>query len=267
MRMMAGSSTLTQASLQLTVSPVVYAIALRTEDPDQLRDAVRLACWWWGGIRFPWLPVADDGTLIDNPEELCDALDVVGIIDLTRPDAGLPVPQGLTSLGLPVLTSDRLRMRGVPVRGVAGSSEAPLVMAPDQGGGELDPVALLGLGCPGADQRVAWEDRGQVISEVSGAESLLPQLDARTAINVTATQIDDFVSTSAFMISTGLVWVLPDTFTLSEVGPDLTAFWNYRALRLRYREAVTVLTRLSTLREREVECSRFYGHRIRLPTD
>ena len=40
----------------------VYAVALGADDSDQLRNAVRPACWWWGGIRFPWLPIAGDGT-------------------------------------------------------------------------------------------------------------------------------------------------------------------------------------------------------------
>ncbi len=70
-------------------------------------------------------------------------------------------------------------------------------------------------------------------------------------MGVTATAVDGFISTSAFMTSAALVWVLPDSFALGEVARDLAGFWNYRALRLRHRGTVTVLSRLSSLRDEE----------------
>jgi hypothetical protein len=109
---------LVQTSVQLTVAPVLYAIALRPEDPGQLRAAVSLACGQWGGLRFPWLPVADDGTVTGGAEHLCDVLDVAGIIDLTSSDDGEPAPAGLASLGLPVAPPGRWPRLGLPVRGV-----------------------------------------------------------------------------------------------------------------------------------------------------
>jgi hypothetical protein len=58
---------------------------------------------------------------------------------------------------------------------------------------------------------------------------------------------------SAFMTTAALVWVLPDSFTLPEVARDLTAFWNYRALRPRHRGTVTVIARQAALRQPETQ--------------
>ena len=89
---MSGENDLAQASVQLTVSPVLYAIALRPDHPGQLRAAVNLACRWWGGIRYPWLRLSEDGSVVGDAQKICDVLDVAGIIDLTRSDASEPVP-------------------------------------------------------------------------------------------------------------------------------------------------------------------------------
>jgi hypothetical protein len=118
--------------------------------------------------------------------------------------------------------------------------------------GNLDPVPLLGLGYLGAGERARWEEVLQGVSGTNTAASLLYQLDRRTAVSVTGTAVDDFVSTDVFGISTALVWLLPDDCTLREVAEDLSGFWNYRALRLRHRGTVTVLARLSSLRHEEM---------------
>lgn len=249
--MVSTDNDLAQASVQLTVAPVLYAIALRPEDPEQVRAAVNLACRWWGGIRFPWLPLAEDGSVRDGAHNLCDVLDVAGIIDLTRSDASEPAPAGLDALGLSVVTSEQRPRWAMPIRAVAPPApEAPLVVAGEVDGAAFDPVALLGLGDLDGSERAGWEEAGQPVS-VAREASVLSQLKARTAVGVTATAVDDFVTTSAFLTSVALVWVLPDDFTLAEVARDLAGFWNYRALRLRHRGTVTVLSRLSTLREQE----------------
>jgi hypothetical protein len=246
------AKTLIQTPVQLTVSPVLYAIALRPEDPGQLRAAVTLACGRWGGLRFPWLPVGQDGTVTGGAERLCDVLDVAGIIDLTRPDDREPVPAGLASLGLPAAPPARWLRLGLPVRGaVPPTAEAPLVTAGEADGDGFDPVPLLGLGYLNAAGRTAWEEAGQEVSAAAAGQSLFPQLGGRTAVSVTATAVDNFVSTDAFGVSAGLVWLLPDEFTLPEVAEDLAGFWNYRALRLRHRGTVTVLARMSSLRAEE----------------
>jgi len=247
----ADESDLTQTSVQLVVSPVLYAIALRPEDPVQLRAAVDLACRWWGGIRFPWLPLAEDGSVRWGMEQLCGALDVVGVIDLTRSTGSEAVPAGLEELGLRVLTRDERLRWAMPVRAVAKPiPEQPLVVADDEEGRELDPVALVGLGLLNEGDRGEWEVDLQGVS-VASENHILPQLGERTAIGVTATAIDNFISTHAFMTSAALVWVLPDSFTLAQVAHDLVDFWNYRALRLRHRGTTTVLARLSSLRQEE----------------
>ena len=74
---------LAPTSVQLAVGPVHYAIALRPDDPVQLRAAVDLACRWWGGISFPWVTLDSEGAVTDGSGELCSVLDVAGIIDLT----------------------------------------------------------------------------------------------------------------------------------------------------------------------------------------
>ena len=245
-------NTLIQTPVQLTVSPVLYAIALRPEDPGQLRAAVSLACRWWGGLRFPWLPVGQNGAVTGGAENLCEVLDVAGIIDLTRPDGKEPVPTGLASLGLPVAPPARWLRLGLPVRGaVAPTTQAPLVTAVEADGDGFDPVPLLGLGYLNEAERAAWEEAGQQVSTATAGHSLLPQLGERTAVSVTATAVDDFVSTDAFGVSAGLVWLLPDEFTLPQVAEDLAGFWNYRALRLRHQGTVTVLARMSSMRAEE----------------
>ena len=243
---------LTQTTVQLTVSPVLYAIALQPDDPCQLRDAVGLACGGWGGIRFPWLPLAEDGTVKGGAEKLCAVLDVAGIIDLTRSDAREPVPTGLESLGLDVAPLANWQSLGLPVRGVlAPTAEGPLVTAGEMDDADVDPTALLGLGYLSPGERAAWEQAGQEVFVAAAGDHFLPQLDARTAVGVTATAVDDFIGTTMFGMTTALVWVLPDNFTLAEVADDLAMFWNFRALRLQHRGTVTVLTRLSSLREEE----------------
>ena len=243
---------LTQTTVQLTVSPVLYAIALRPDDPGQLRDAVGLACGGWGGIRFPWLPLAEDGTVKGGAEKLCAVLDVAGIIDLTRSDAREPVPTGLESLGLDVAPLANWPSLGLPVRGVlTPTAEGPLVTAGEMDDADVDPTAFLGLGYLSPGERAAWEQVGQEVFVAAPGDDFLPQLDARTAVGVTATAVDDFIGTTMFGMTTALVWVLPDNFTLAEVADDLAMFWNFRALRLQHRGTVTVLTRLSSLREEE----------------
>ena len=240
----------TQTTVQLTVSPMVYAIALRPDDPGQVQAAVSLACGRWGGIGFPWLPLAGNGTVTDGAEKLCDVLDVAGIIDLTRSDAREPIPAGIGSLGLPVGTVGSWPQLGLPVRGVVPPQpDVHLVSAGEIDGGGVDPVALLGLGYLDPDERSAWDAAGQDVRMAVAEGSLFPQLDDRTAVGVTAGSVDDFVGTSMFGISTALVWLVPDSFTLPEVARDLSGFWNYRALRLRHRGTVTILARLSSLRE------------------
>lgn len=238
--------------MQLTMSPGLYAVALRPDDPGQLRAAVSLACRWWGGIRFPWLPLGLDGSVREDAERLCDVLDVAGIIDLTRSDTGEPVPAGLEPLGLTVVAGDHRPPWGMPVRAVVTSAtEDPLVMAGEVGSTDFDPAALLGLGGLDESERAGWEEAGQSVSVAPVGSCLLPQLEGRTAVGVTATAVDNFISTTAFMTSAALVWLLPDSFTLAEVARDLAGFWNYRALRLRHRGTVTVLARLSSLRQEE----------------
>lgn len=245
------SNALTQTTVQLTVSPVVYAIALRPDDLGQLQAAVSLACGQWGGLRFPWLPLAEDGTVTGGAEKLCDVLDVAGIIDLTRSDAREPVPVGIGSLGLPVGPIASWRQLGLPVRGVVSPNpEDPLVTADEMDAADFDPVALLGLGYLSPDERSAWEKAGQGFSVAAGGH-LSPQMEGRTVVGVTATAVDDFIGTSVFGDSTALVWLVPDNFTLPEVAEDLAGFWNYRALRLRHRGTVTVIARLSSLRQAE----------------
>jgi hypothetical protein len=246
--MVSGEGALTQASVNFSVAPVLYAVALRPDDPVQLRTAVGLACEWWGGIRFPWLPLNQDGAVADGAEKLCGVLDVAGIIDLTRPDGREPVSTGLESLGLPVLPASPRLPLALPVRGaVAAVSADPLVTAGEMDDAAFDPVSLLGLGGLSAGERAAWQEKGQPITVAPVGGSLLPQLSGRTAVGVTAAGADQFISGSAFGISAALVWLLPDAFTLTDVARDLAGFWNYRALRLRHRETVTVLARLSEL--------------------
>lgn len=93
---------ITPTSVQMAVGPVHYAIALRPEDPAQLRTAVDLACRWWGGISFPWLTLNSDGEVTGGTEQLCSVLDVAEVIDLTRLDDRDPVPAGLQALGVQV---------------------------------------------------------------------------------------------------------------------------------------------------------------------
>jgi hypothetical protein len=246
------NSGLAQTTVRLTVSPVLYAIALRPDDPGQLRDAVALACGGWGGIRFPWLPLAEDGTVKGGAEKLCAVLDVAGVIDLTRSDAREPVPPGLESLGLDVAPLASWPSLGLPVRGVLlPTAGGPLITAGEMDDAGLDPAALLGLGYLGPGERAAWQQAGQDVFVAVAGDDLVPQLDARTAVGVTATAVDDFIGTTVFGITTALVWVLPDNFTLAEVAEDLAGFWNDRALRLQHRGTVTVLTRLSSLCEEE----------------
>lgn len=150
-RVAGDGNTLIQTPVQFTVSPVLYAIALRPEEPGQLRAAVSLACQWWGGLRFPWLPVGQDGAVVGGAERLCEVLDVAGIIDLTRPDDREPVPAGLAPLGLPMAPAARWPRLGLPVRGVvAPVGEAPLITAGQADGDGFDPVPLLGAlsNCP-----------------------------------------------------------------------------------------------------------------------
>lgn len=134
-------------SVQITVSPVSYAVALRPEDSGQLQAAANLACRWWGGIRFPWLGVAEDGSISEDAQEICRVLDVAGIIDLTRPDDTGAAPEGLCSLGLPIRVGDGRPPWAVPVRGVVPPDhEIPLITAGQTGLATIDPVVLVGLG-------------------------------------------------------------------------------------------------------------------------
>jgi hypothetical protein len=251
---MNGENDPAQASVQLTVSPVLYAIALRPDDPTQLRAAVNLACRWWGGIRYPWLRLSEDGSVIGNAQNVWDVLDVAGIIDLTRSDPSEPVPAGLAKSGLHVIVGDPRPPWAMPIRGVvAPSAEDPLVVAEEADGADVDWAALVGLGGLSLDERARQEEDGQAISAVPADSYVLPQLGGRTAVGVTATAVDNFISMSAFMTTTALVWVLPDSFTLTEVAKDLTAFWNYRALRPRHRGTVTVIARQAALRRPEAQ--------------
>lgn len=247
----ADGNDLRQVSVQFAVSPPLYALALRPQDPEQLRAAVDLACRWWGGIRFPWLPLAEDGTVNGGMERLCEVLDVVGIIDLTRATSTEEIPTGIEHLGLRVQTRDEQPPWAMPVRGVVEPiPERPLVVANVVQGQDLDPIALLGVGLLDEEDRTEWELDLQGVS-VAGDNYVVPQFDERTAIGVTATAIDNFTSSSAFMTSAALVWVLPDSFTLAEVSEDLVHFWNHRALRLRHRRTTTVIARLSSLRQED----------------
>jgi len=97
---------ITPTSVQMAVGPVHYAIALRPEDPAQLRTAVDLGCRWWGGISFPWLTLNSDGEVTGGTEQLCSVLDVAEVIDLTRLDARDPIPAGLRALGVQVTAGD-----------------------------------------------------------------------------------------------------------------------------------------------------------------
>lgn len=251
-RVASDENDLTQASVQLAVSPVLYAVALRPDNHEQLRTAISIACRWWGGIRFPWLPLADDGSVRDDAQKLCDVLDVAGIIDLTRSDASEPVPPGLASLSLTVVAGDHRPPWAMPVRAVVTPTAEDLVVAAGEvEGADFDPVALLGLGDLGQSERAAWEEAGQAVSVASTGNCVLPQLTGLTAVGVTAMAVDNFVSTSAFMTSAALVWLLPDNFTLADIARDLVGFWNYRALRLRHRGTVTILARPSSLRQKE----------------
>jgi hypothetical protein len=120
---------------------------------------------------------------------------------------------------------------------------------------DVDPSALLGLGYLSPGERAAWEQAGQEVFVATAGDDLLPQLDAKTAVGVTATAVDDFIGTTMFGMTTALVWVLPDNFTLAEVADDLAGFWNFRALRLQHRGTVTVLSRLSSLRGEEANAT------------
>jgi len=121
---------MTPTSVQLAVGPVLYAIALRPEDPAQLGAAVDLACRWWGGISFPWLTLDSEGGVTDGTEQLCSVLDVAGIIDLTRSDDRSPVPVGLQAFGVPVTAGDLRPRWAMPLRGVlAADTGDPLIAA------------------------------------------------------------------------------------------------------------------------------------------
>ena len=192
--------------------------------------------------------------MVGDAQKICDVLDVAGIIDLTRSDASEPVPAGLAKLGLQVIAGDPRPPWGMPVRGVVvPSAEDPLVVAEEADGADVDWAALVGLGGLSLDERARQEEEGQAISAVPEDSYVLPQLGGRTALGMTATAVDDFIIMSAFMTTTALVWVLPDSFTLTEVAKDLTAFWNYRALRPRHRGTVTVIARQAALRRPETQ--------------
>ena len=186
-------------------------------------------------IRAERLPLADDGTVVGGAEKLCEILDVAGIIDLTASDDMAPPPAGLATLrpqAAPIVRWPRL---GMPIRGAASPLPQAHLVTTDVEGDAFDPVALLGLGHLTAHEKEAWEEAGQPISVAGADSSLIPQIDGLAAIGMTATSMDEFVGTSAFMVSTALVWVVPDEFQLGEIARDLAGFWNHRALRLQHR--------------------------------
>ena len=255
--MVAAESDLTQASVQLTLSPVVYAIALHPEDPSQLRAAVILACACWGGIRFPWLSIAADGSVSADARDLCDVLDVTGIIDLTRSDPREPAAAGIQALGLPVvgLADDYRGLQAMPIRGVVEPTEGPNHwIAGNITDTDIDPASLLSLGMVDETELEEWQHWGQRVAVPPEHIGIMPQLDGRTAIGVTAMWIDSFISTEgSFLNSAALVWLLPDKFTLPDVAKDLVMFWNYRALRPKHRDTVTVLARLESLKSENIQ--------------
>jgi hypothetical protein len=241
---------ITPTSVQMAVGPVHYAIALRPEDPAQLRTAVDLACRWWGGISFPWLTLNSDGEVTGGTEQLCSVLDVAEVIDLTRPDDRDPIPAGLRALGVQVTAGDLRPRWAMPIRGVvAPDTSDPLITA---GAGEDDDLAeAAAVGTLDPDERDCWAKTGQPVSLAQGEESVPAQVSRRTVIGVTATGMETVNAEGLFPTTTALLWVLPDSFTLPDVTQDLVAFWNYRALRLWHSRTVTVMARQSQLREPE----------------
>ena len=243
-----------QTSVHLTVSPVLYGIALRPDNSEHLRAAIHLACKWWGGMRFPWLTVEADGTVSASAETMCDELDVVGIIDLTRADDSTPPAAGLVSLNRNIIIGNTEPPLAMPIRAVAAPDpNSPLIRAADDTDGDFDPVAMINLGHIDDSECAAWEESGQGVATGANDSWLRSQPAQRTAVGITTTADDNFVISSAFLTSAALIWVLPDNFVLSDVGKDLCAFWNYRALRLRHRETVTLLTHLSSLDNPDVQ--------------
>jgi len=244
---------MTQTSIHLTVSPALYGVALNPQEPQQLRSAVRLACRWWGGMRFPWLAVAANGSVTDQAVMLCDELDVIGIIDLTRSIDSEPVSPGIASLGRSIVIGENRPPLAMPVRAVVRpSAERPIVRARDEADPNFDLIAMLNLGIIDEGDCAVWEESGQGIAVGSSDSNLRSQPGPRTALGITTTGDDNFIVTSAFITSAALIWVLPDTFAIADVVKDICAFWNYRALRLRHQSTVTVLTRLQSLNDHEV---------------
>jgi hypothetical protein len=237
-------------SVQLVVGPVHYAIALRPEDPAQLRAAIDLACRWWGGISFPWLTLDSEGAITGGTQRLCSVLDVAGIIDLTRSDNRDPIPAGLQALGVPITAGDLRPRWAMPLRGVLATETGdPLITAAS---GEGDDVAqMVAIGTLGPDERDSWANVGQSVSLAGDGESVPAQLTGRTAATATAAGIETVNAEGVFPSTAALVWVLPDSFTLPDGAGELAAFWNFRALRLWHLRTVTVLARQASLREPE----------------
>jgi hypothetical protein len=237
---------LTPTSVTLTVGPVHYAIALRPHDPVQMRAAVDIACRWWGGISFPWLLLDADGAVTGGTEHLCGALDVAGIIDLTRADEREPVPVGLQALGLPVTAGDLRPKWAMPLRGVvAPDTSDPLIIAECGEGDDL--AQMIAIGTLGSDERDSWAEIGQAVSLVREGESVIAQLADRTAVRATTAGMQTVSAEVVFPTTAALIWVLPDSFELADVARELAVFWNTRALRLWNSPTVTVLARQATL--------------------
>ena len=241
---------ITPTSVQMAVGPVHYAIALRPDDPAQLRTAVDLASRWWGGISFPWITLNSDGEVTGGTEQLCNVLDVAEVIDLTRPDNRVAIPAGLQDLGVQVVAGDLRPKWAMPIRGViAPDTGDPLITTAN--GDDDDLAQAVAIGTLGSDEHDSWTEAGQLVSPAQSEESVLAQLSRRTVIGVSATGMEAVTAEVLFPTTTALLWVLPDDFTLPDVTQDLVAFWNYRALRLWHSRTVTVLARQSQLREPE----------------
>jgi hypothetical protein len=244
--------SLTPTSVQLAVGPVHYAIALRPEEPVQLRTAVELACRWWGGISFPWLTLNSEGAVTRGTEQLCGVFDVAGIIDLTRSDNREPIPIGLKALGVPVTAGDLRPKWAMPLRGVVAPDVGDSLIT--AGTEEEDDLAqVVAVGILDSDERGNWAKIGQSVSQVRDDESVLAQLTDRTAAGATATGMETVSAEGLFPTTAALIWVLPDSFELADVARDLAAFWNFRALRLWQSRTVTVLARRASLREPETQ--------------
>src|SRR5712691_9098140 len=209
-------SGLSPTSVQMAVGPVHYAIALRPEDPAQLRTAVDLACRWWGGISFPWLTLNSDGEVTGGTEQLCSILDVAEVIDLTRPDSRDPIPAGLSALGVQVTVGDQRPRWAMPIRGVVAPDPSDPLIAGGVGEGD-DLAQAVAVGTLDPDERDCWAEIGQPVSIAQGEESVLAQISRRAVIGATATGMETVNAEGLFPTTTALLWVLPDSFTLPEV--------------------------------------------------